>query len=148
MPAKKRSPTQTKQMQSLFDVITDLLSDFRHPELLPGMLPPEWQHLDMTPVPERAKITLRLDKDVTKFFRGLGPGYQGRMNLVLRAFMLAYLSDTLGRVSDDVQTADWSGLSVDEKHELEMEISYLKLVREMRERRAQRKSLPQRRKGD
>ena len=147
MTSKKRTPTQTKQMQDLFTVITDLMSDFAHPELVPGHLPPQWRHLDMTPVPEKTRVTIRLDKDVAKFFRGLGPGYQTRVNLVLRAFMLAYLSDTLGRVSDDVKVVPEAELTEDERHDLEMERRYVQMVKDVRERRVRGK-MPKRRWDD
>ena len=32
------------------------------------------------------------DEDVAKFYRGLGHGYQARMNMVLRTYMLGVLS--------------------------------------------------------
>jgi len=144
MTPKKRTPTQTKQMQDLFTAITDLVSDFAHPELVPGHLPPQWRYLDMTPVPEKTRLTIRLDKDVAKFFRGLGPGYQTRMNLVLRAFMLAYLSDTLGRVSDDVTVVPEAELTEDQRHDLDMEISYVRRLKELRERRAKGREVSRR----
>jgi uncharacterized protein (DUF4415 family) len=34
-------------------------------------------------------VSLRLDADVLRFFRGFGAGYQTRINEVLKAFMLA-----------------------------------------------------------
>jgi hypothetical protein len=43
------------------------------------------------------RITLRVDVDVARFFRKLGKGvYQQKMNLVLRTFMLARLTEILG----------------------------------------------------
>lgn len=41
-----------------------------------------------TPEAKR-QITLRLDPDVIEFFKAGGPGYQTRMNAVLRSYMLA-----------------------------------------------------------
>ena len=40
-------------------------------------------------IPPAAKvpISIRIDPDVLEFFRDSGPGYQSRMNAVLRAFM-------------------------------------------------------------
>ena len=35
----------------------------------------------------RKRVTIRLDADLVKFFQAMGPGYQPRMNAVLRAFM-------------------------------------------------------------
>ncbi len=33
------------------------------------------------------RVTLRLDHDIVKYFKGLGRGYQTRMNAVLKAYM-------------------------------------------------------------
>lgn len=35
----------------------------------------------------KVAISIRVDRDVLKFFRRIGTGYQTRMNAVLRAFM-------------------------------------------------------------
>ncbi|MGH7126670.1 MAG: BrnA antitoxin family protein [Stellaceae bacterium] len=37
--------------------------------------------------PEKEMISIRLDKDVVSYFRSLGPGYQTRINALLRALM-------------------------------------------------------------
>jgi uncharacterized protein (DUF4415 family) len=50
------------------DWATDLVFDVREPKLA---------------------VSLRLDADVLRFFRGFGAGYQTRINEVLRAFMQA-----------------------------------------------------------
>ncbi|MGJ8609651.1 MAG: BrnA antitoxin family protein [Octadecabacter sp.] len=53
-------------------------------------LPPAWDQIwedDDRRDPKRTKVTINLDADVVKFFKGLGPGYQGRINRVLRAYM-------------------------------------------------------------
>ena len=39
--------------------------------------------------PPRQRLTLRLDEDVIKWFKGVGCGYQPRMNAVLRYYMLS-----------------------------------------------------------
>lgn len=41
---------------------------------------------------KRVRVTVRLDADVVRFFKSLGPGYQPRMNRVLRSFMHARLA--------------------------------------------------------
>lgn len=46
----------------------------------------------LQPVPPKASISLRLDADVLAWFKAQGPGYQTRMNAVLRAFKDASLS--------------------------------------------------------
>jgi len=42
-------------------------------------------------VPAKASVSLRIDADVLKWFKAQGPGYQTRMNAVLRAFKDASL---------------------------------------------------------
>ena len=37
-------------------------------------------------VPGKASISLRVDADVLEWFKAQGPGYQTKMNAVLRAF--------------------------------------------------------------
>ena len=38
------------------------------------------------PLPPKASISLRVDQDVLEWFKAQGPGYQTRINTVLRAF--------------------------------------------------------------
>ena len=38
------------------------------------------------PLPAKASISLRLDRDVLEWFKSQGPGYQTRINTILRAF--------------------------------------------------------------
>jgi uncharacterized protein (DUF4415 family) len=40
----------------------------------------------LTPLPPKASISLRVDQDVLEWFKAQGPGYQTRINIVLRAF--------------------------------------------------------------
>jgi uncharacterized protein (DUF4415 family) len=40
----------------------------------------------LKPVPPKASISLRVDRDVLEWFRNQGTGYQSRMNAVLKAF--------------------------------------------------------------
>ena len=60
-------------------------------------LPPEWDEIDLTVkvAPKKAKITLRLDEDVIKYFRAMGPGDTSMMNAVLRTFMSGRIANTL-----------------------------------------------------
>jgi uncharacterized protein (DUF4415 family) len=49
--------------------------------------PADWANLKVTwPQPKQA-ISLRIDQDILDWFRDGGPGYQTRMNAVLRAFV-------------------------------------------------------------
>jgi uncharacterized protein (DUF4415 family) len=40
----------------------------------------------LQPAPSKALVSLRLDQDVLEWFKAQGPGYQTRINSVLRAF--------------------------------------------------------------
>ena len=40
----------------------------------------------LQPLPSKASISLRVDQDVLEWFKSQGPGYQTRINTVLRAF--------------------------------------------------------------
>lgn len=47
----------------------------------------DWTNLKVAwPQPKQA-ISLRIDQDILSWFRDRGPGYQTRMNAVLRAFV-------------------------------------------------------------
>ena len=40
----------------------------------------------LKPVPPKTAISLRLDADVLEWLKAQGPGYQTRINMILRAF--------------------------------------------------------------
>ena len=40
----------------------------------------------LKPIPPKASISLRLDADVLEWLKAQGPGYQTRINAILRAF--------------------------------------------------------------
>ena len=45
----------------------------------------------LQPVPRKTAISLRVEQDVLDWFKAQGPGYQTRINAVLRAFRDASL---------------------------------------------------------
>jgi uncharacterized protein (DUF4415 family) len=54
-------------------------------------VPPDWVERAEFALPEpKQQISLRVDADVLRWFRRQGPGYQSRMNAVLRSFMRAH----------------------------------------------------------
>jgi uncharacterized protein (DUF4415 family) len=64
----------------------DIVLTEEHPEL-------DLQHVvrvikrrGMKPVPPKGSVSLRIDQDVLDWFRAQGPGYQTRINMILRAF--------------------------------------------------------------
>jgi uncharacterized protein (DUF4415 family) len=54
-------------------------ADIRH--IVRGMV-----RRGLEPLPSKASISLRVDQDVLEWFKSQGPGYQTRINTVLRAF--------------------------------------------------------------
>jgi uncharacterized protein (DUF4415 family) len=44
----------------------------------------------LKPVPPKAQVTLRVDRDVLEWYRRQGPGYQSRINALLRAYFQEY----------------------------------------------------------
>ena len=53
-----------------------------------------WNHAKVVMPAERDKtqVTAKFDRDVIEWFKRQGPGYQARMNAVLRSFYLAHRS--------------------------------------------------------
>jgi len=48
-----------------------------------------WDNAVVVTPPPKEAISLRVDEDVLEWFRSQGPGYQTRMNAVLRSYMQA-----------------------------------------------------------
>lgn len=47
-----------------------------------------WDEAEVVVPPRKQAISLRVDGDVLVWFREQGPGYQSRMNAVLRSYMV------------------------------------------------------------
>ena len=92
----KMTVTDQRRYHELSKLTREMMVDFHWPEFVKAILPSEWKDISTHPIPDKTRITLRVDVDVAKFYRKLGPGYQARMNEVLRAFMLARLVEILG----------------------------------------------------
>ena len=75
--ARLRAMTEEEIMATSPPELADLPDDF-------------WDGAVVVHYPEpKAPISLRVDRDVLAWFREQGPGYQTRMNAVLRSFMEA-----------------------------------------------------------
>jgi len=68
--------------------------DIADARLRRALIPPEWGGLESAAPtrPRRRKVTLALDEEVARWFKGLGDGWHGRINAVLRTYMLALIS--------------------------------------------------------
>lgn len=70
---------------------TDIVFTRAHPEADVRHIVRGIVRRGLQPAPAKASISLRLDADVLEWFKGQGPGYQTRINAVLRAFKDASL---------------------------------------------------------
>ena len=47
----------------------------------------DWSKAEVVYRPKKLAVSIRLDEDVLEYFRAQGPGYQTRINAVLRAYV-------------------------------------------------------------
>ncbi len=94
MEDRLRTIAQEQAHLKLMMTLDDLEVDVRDARLREALIPAEWGRLEKTaPVrPRRRKVTVALDEEVARWFKGLGAGYHGRINAVLRTYMLALIS--------------------------------------------------------
>ena len=64
----------------------DVVATAEHPEASVRHIVRGIVRRGLKPVPPKASISLRVDADVLEWFKAQGPGYQTRINAVLRAF--------------------------------------------------------------
>ena len=81
---------------------------------LQNSLPMEWDKLEtQDPVePHRTRVTLRLDSDMVIWFRKLGPGYQARINQILRIYWRGVM---LGQVEAHYDPSVYARMIADHK---------------------------------
>jgi len=61
--------------------------DMHHTVFRDQRIPKAWHEIAAEKRETKTKVTIALDDDVIKFFKSMGPGYQPRINDVLRSFM-------------------------------------------------------------
>jgi uncharacterized protein (DUF4415 family) len=87
--SSKTSKTDWTRVRSLKD--KDIKLSAEHPEAKVKHIVRGIVRRGLRPVPAKASIALRVDADVLEWFKSQGPGYQTRINAVLRAFKEASL---------------------------------------------------------
>jgi len=89
MAEQRRKPTQAERTQVGYfaDALRMVEHDILKTVVARQGLPKEWHEVASNPRHAKTRVTIRLDEDVVKFFRGFGPGWQPRLNTVLRSFM-------------------------------------------------------------
>jgi uncharacterized protein (DUF4415 family) len=83
----RKSQTGWKRVDALPDQGMDF-SDT--PELTPEMFARAVVRRGLKPMARKRQLTIRVDSDVLEWYRRQGPGYQTRINALLRAYMQAH----------------------------------------------------------
>lgn len=64
----------------------DIALTEEHPELDLQHVVKVIKRQGLKPAPPKSSVSLRIDRDVLDWFKAQGPGYQTRINMILRAF--------------------------------------------------------------
>ena len=78
------SKTDWARVRGLKD--KDITLTAEHPEAATKHIVRGIVRRGLKPVPPKAAISLRVDADVLEWFKAQGPGYQTRINAILRAY--------------------------------------------------------------
>lgn len=83
------TPAQKAELEALKALPDDAIDTSDIPPLMDAF----WQNAVRNPFyrPTKTSTTVRIDSDVLLWLRGQGPGYQSRINAILRREMLAAL---------------------------------------------------------
>ncbi|UWR23166.1 BrnA antitoxin family protein [Sulfitobacter sp. S190] len=83
-----RSPVKETHRNYFNNLMFQVEWDLHQTVLDEKRIPDEWHRIARDRMPQRkTRITLRVEEDVVKFFRKMGPGYQQRMNDVLATWL-------------------------------------------------------------
>ena len=90
-PTSRKSETDWKRIDAMKDEDIDF-SDI--PEITPEMFAHAVVRRNFKPIPRKKQLTLRVDSDVVEWYQKQGPGYQTRINSLLRAYMKEHQRQT------------------------------------------------------
>ncbi|HXX84508.1 MAG TPA: BrnA antitoxin family protein [Casimicrobiaceae bacterium] len=82
--SSRTSKTDWRRVRAMAD--RDISVSAEHPEAFLKHIVRGIVRRGLKPVPPKASISLRLDADVLEWLKSQGPGYQTRINAILRAF--------------------------------------------------------------
>lgn len=85
--AGHKSETDWDRLDAMRDEDIDLSDS---PEITPEMFARAGVRRGLQEKAPKAQVTLRVDRDVLDWFKGLGNGYQMKINALLRAYMEAH----------------------------------------------------------
>jgi uncharacterized protein (DUF4415 family) len=85
---KPATSTKSRTDWKRVDALNNRRIDFSDtPELTPEMFARAVVRRGLKPVPRKKQLTLRIDSNVLEWYKRQGPGYQTRINALLRAYM-------------------------------------------------------------
>lgn len=87
--SSKTSRTNLRRVRAMKDA--DIRITAEHPEAEMAHIVKGIVRRGLKPVASKASISLRVDADVLEWYKAQGPGYQTRINAVLRAYRDASL---------------------------------------------------------
>ena len=122
-PVEDRLRTINQQLAhvKMMIALDDLETDLRDARKRNALIPADWGKLETTAPtrPRKKKVTVALDTDVLRWFHGLGAGYHGRINAVLRTYMLALISKEVLSQGDKDRRGDeiWGKAAPEKKKE-------------------------------
>ena len=109
----KRTMSEKRGLYSLSQTLERLNRNLYHKERYADHIPEMWHDIVKSYDEEKDKITIRVDRSAVKFFKSMGPRYQVKMNLVLRAFVQARAAGMLERMEKEVSF--WEAHFCDER---------------------------------
>ncbi len=93
---RKQSAKQRENYFYMSEAMRRLEWDLHHTIEATNRIPEEWHQIAQRAHPQPTeRVTIRLDRDVLKFFRSMGTGYGPRLNEVLRSYMHARLAGVI-----------------------------------------------------
>ncbi len=101
------TPRERLHYRFFYDQMMQLEHDLRHAVFHQFVVPRDWNGiLTHEPVKGTTRVTIRLDEDLVRFFRKLGPGWQKTLNTVVRAYVKGRMA---GIVKDLEEAVDPPG---------------------------------------
>ncbi len=96
MDLTRLSPKQTANYHYMADAMRRLEWDLHNHIEATSRIPDEWHEIARNRADQPTeRVTVRIDRDVLRFFRSMGTGYGPRLNEVLRSYMHARLAGVI-----------------------------------------------------
>ncbi len=105
IPEKMTKPERLNYMYGV-DALRMIENDIHNTLVAHRSMPAAWHDIwkdEDRRDARRTRVTMRMDADVVKFFKAMGPGYQERINRILRTFM----HFRLAKVIEGPDTSDY-----------------------------------------